>query len=103
MENISKLEIVDSPEALQQSMQAESAPVEQSPVQDNVPPAVPQPEPTIDNQPQAPQPEQPMESTPYVDPEPALYKKPLLRRSIQNKKSKALSSHFSELGRDVAV
>ena len=99
MENISKLEIVDSPEALQQSMQAESAPVEQAPVQDNVPPAVPQPEPTPNNQPQAPEPEQPMESTPYVDPEPApVQETPLLRRSIQIKKSKALSSHFSARG-----
>ena len=71
MDNISKIEIVDSAEALQQSMQAESAPVEQAAVQDNVPPAVPQPEPTTENQPQVSEPEQTMESTPYVDPEAA--------------------------------
>ena len=105
MENISKLEIVDSPEALQQSMQAESAPVEQSPVQDNVPPAVPQPEPTIDNQPQAPQPEQPMESTPYVDPESAPVQETpaaLPQYSDQEIEGAVFSFLSERLGRDVS-
>ena len=70
MDNISKIEIVDSVEALQQSMQADAA-AEQTPVQDNVPPAVPQPETTTESQPQVSEPEQTMESTPYVDPEAA--------------------------------
>ena len=105
MENISKIEIVDSPEALQQSMQADSAPVEQAPVQDNVPPAVPQPEPTPDNQPQAPQPEQPMESTPYVDPEPApVQETPAATPQYSEQEIEgAVFSFLSErLGRDVA-
>ena len=100
-----KVEIVDSPEALQQSMQAESAPVEQAPVQDNVPPAVPQPEPTPDNQPQAPQPEQPMESTPYVDPEPApVQETPAASPQYSEQEIEgAVFSFLSErLGRDVA-
>ncbi len=66
--NISKIEVLDSPESLQQSMANDVSQGEEPQVQDNVPPAVPQPEPTPEPQPQV---EQPMESTPYVDPEPA--------------------------------
>jgi len=106
MENISKFEIVDSPEALQQSMASEAAaPVQETaPVQDNVPPVVPQPEPTPDNQPQAPQPEQPMESTPYVDPEPApVQENPAASPQYSDQEIEgAVFSFLSErLGRDV--
>ena len=106
MENISKFEIVDSPEALQQSMASEAAaPVQETaPVQDNVPPVVPQPEPTPDNQPQAPQPEQPMESTPYVDSEPApVQENPAASPQYSDQEIEgAVFSFLSErLGRDV--
>ena len=107
MENISKFEIVDSPEALQQSMASEvDAPVQETaPVQDNVPPAVPQPEPTPDNQPQAPEPVQQMESTPYVDPEPApVQETPAASPQYSDQEIEgAVFSFLSErLGRDVA-
>ena len=106
MENISKFEIVDSPEALQQSMASEAAaPVQETaPVQDNVPPVVPQPEPTPANHPQAPQPEQPMESTPYVDSEPApVQENPAASPQYSDQEIEgAVFSFLSErLGRDV--
>lgn len=105
-ENITKFEIVDSPEALQQSLAADQAPVQESaPVQDNVPPAVPTPEPTPENQPQAPEPEQPMESTPYVDPEPAPIQEPPAaspQYSEQEIEGAVFSFLSERLGRDVA-
>lgn len=67
MENeVTKFEILDSAEALQQSLAAD-----QSEIQENVPLAAPQPEPATESQPQAFEPEQTMDSTPYVDPEAA--------------------------------
>ena len=98
MENeVTKFEILDSAEALQQSLAAD-----QSDNQDNVPPAVPQPEPTTENQPQVSEPEQTMDPTPYVDPEATQPQETTEPQYSDQEVESAVFTFLSErLGRDV--